>query len=69
VCDLYRSADVVTVLKRKMLRWAGYVARMDITQKGSDLYRSADDVRVLKRKMLRWAGYVARMDITQNGSV
>ena len=31
LCDLYRSVDVVRVVKRVRLRWAGHVARMDIT--------------------------------------
>ena len=26
--DLYRSSNIVRVIKSKMMRWAGYVARM-----------------------------------------
>jgi len=29
-CDLYRSAGVVRVVKCRRLRWAGYVASVDI---------------------------------------
>jgi hypothetical protein len=31
LCDLYRSAGVVRVVKCRELRWAGYVASVDIT--------------------------------------
>jgi len=31
LCDLYRSAGVVMVVKCGRLRWVGYVASVDIT--------------------------------------
>ena len=64
LCDLYRSAGVVRVMKCRRLRWAGYVASVDLhNEELCDLYRLAGVVRVVKCGRLRWAGYVASVDI------
>ena len=53
----------------RRLRWAAYVARMDIYRGMCDLYRSVGVVRVVKCRWLQWAGYVARIGIPQRGTV
>lgn len=51
--------------KLRILRWAGYVARMDITYKELCDYTGHQVFgRTEKLRRLRMVGYVARVDIT-----
>jgi hypothetical protein len=37
-CDVYISTGVVRVVKCRRLGWAGHVAKLDVTHRGTVLY-------------------------------
>ena len=59
LCDLYRPRGGVRIVKFWRLRWAGYVASVDIIhiKSNNELHRSPGVIRTVKSR-LRRTGYV-----------
>ena len=61
--DLYSSPNIVGVIKLRIMRWAGHVARMG---EGRDVYRGLvgkpEGKRPLGRPRLRWEDNI-KMDL------
>ena len=64
--SLYRSPNIVRVIKSRRLRWVGHVARMEICKSaligGTPTEKRPLGRPVIKSRRLRWVGYVARME-------
>ena len=65
--SLYRSPNIVRVIKSRRLRWAGHVARME---GGRSAFRiltgKPTEKRTLGRPRRRWENYI-RIDLKQIG--
>ena len=57
--SLYRSPNIVRVIKSRRLRWAGHVARME---EGRSAFKILTGKRSLGRPRCTWEEYI-RMDI------
>jgi hypothetical protein len=67
--SLYRSPNIVRVIKSKNLRWAGHVVRME---EGGSAYKiltaKPKGRRPLRRPRCRWEGNI-RMDLKEMGGI
>ena len=65
--NLYRSPNIVRVIKSGRLRWAGHVGRMEVCRSASKILAgTSTGKRLLKRPMRRWEDII-RMDLKQIG--
>ena len=65
--DVYSSARIVRVIKSRIMRWAGHVARM-VERKGvyRVLVRKSEEKRQLGRPRLTW-DYNIKIDLQEVG--
>ena len=61
--SLYRSPNIVRVIKSRRLRWAGHIARKE---EGRNAFKILTGKRPLKRSKLRSEGNI-RMDLKEIG--
>ena len=60
---MYRSPNIVNVIKSRRLRWAGYVARMEESRSAFKILTGKPTAkRPLERPRRRWEGNI-RMDL------
>ena len=66
--DLYCSPNIVRVIKKRRMRWAGHVARMGEERRGvyRVLVRKQEGMRPLGRQRLRWEDNI-KMDVQEVG--
>jgi len=65
--DLYRSLNIVRVIKSRRMRWAGHVARMvDSRCLCRDMVRKLERKRPLRRSRCRWENNI-KMDLQEVG--
>ena len=61
--NLYRSPNIVRVIKSRKLRWAGHVARME---EGRSAFKNLTGKPTVKRLSRRWEDSI-RMDLEEMG--
>jgi hypothetical protein len=66
VCDLYSSPSIIRMIKSRMMRWAGHVARMMKRNSYRLLVGNSKRKRPLRRPRRRWMDNV-RMDLVEVG--
>jgi len=65
--SFYRSPNIVTVIKSRILRWAGHVARMEEGRSAFKIFTGkATGKRPLGRPRRRWEDNI-RMDLEEIG--
>jgi len=65
--DLYSSPNIVLVIKSRIMRWAGHVARMGVERGGYRvLVGKSEGKRPLGRPWRRWVDNI-RMDLQEVG--
>jgi hypothetical protein len=62
--DLYSSPSVIRIIKARMMRWAGHVARMWERRNAFRLLGKLDGKRPLGRPRRRWLDNI-RMDLVE----
>ena len=67
--NLYRSPNIVRVIKSRRLRWAGHVARMEVSRSAFKIITAKPiGRRPLGRPRRRWEGNI-RIDLEEIGWV
>ena len=65
--SLYRSPNIVRVVKSRRMRWAGHLARMEECRSSFKILTGTPSgKRPLERHRRRWEGYI-RMDLEEIG--
>ena len=63
--DLFRSPNIVRVIKSRRLRWAGHVARMEESRSAFKILTGISEAkRALEKSRRRWEGNI-RMDVNK----
>jgi hypothetical protein len=64
--DLYSSPSIIRIMKARMMRWAGHVARMGEKRNAYRLVGKPEGRRPLERPRRRWLDNI-RMDLVEVG--
>jgi hypothetical protein len=64
--NLYSSPSVIRMIKSRMMRWAGHVARMGKRMHIGYRWESHKSKRPLRRPRRRWVDNI-KMDLTERG--
>ena len=65
---MYRSPNIVRVIKSRRIRWAGYVARMEESRSAFKILTGKPtEKRPLRRPRRRWEDNI-RMDLEEMGN-